>query len=152
MSLRRILKEFDHFTNNHQDYIESVEKVSDNAFEWLVLLKGPEESPYRGGKYKIKIEFPRDYPFKAPKIQILTKILHPNILPNGMFCSCCWLFTERNWSPSSTVQRCMESIYEIFREYDDQCDVSFDSFNLHKIDQFEFYLIARDYTLKYASN
>lgn len=68
-----------------------------------------------------------------------------------MFCICCWPFAERNWTPSLTIQRCMDKIYDIFCEYDDKCDVSFNSFNLNKDDQMEFYLRARDYTLKYAN-
>ena len=131
-------------------YIESVEKVIGNPLEWAVYLKGPEQTPYQGGIFKIKVEFPDSYPIQAPKIQIVTKILHPNILPNGMFCICCWPFSERRWTPHLTIQGCMDIIYDIFREYDNKCDVSSDSFNLNKQDQFEFYLIARDYTLKYA--
>ena len=35
--------------------------------EWEVTLLGPENSPYRHGLFKLKVNFPFDYPFKPLK-------------------------------------------------------------------------------------
>ena len=42
-------------------------------------MDGPADSPYEGGKFKIRIKFPENYPFKFPAITFDTKIYHPNV-------------------------------------------------------------------------
>ena len=53
--------------------------VDGNMFHWQVSILGPKNSVYDGGVYKLDITFLFDYPFKMPKIRILTKIYHPNV-------------------------------------------------------------------------
>ena len=43
------------------------------------VINGPKETVYEGGKWKINIEFPGNYPFKSPSVGFLDKIYHPNI-------------------------------------------------------------------------
>ena len=42
-------------------------------------MDGPKDSPYEGGKFKIKITFPDGYPIKKPNFEFLTPIIHINI-------------------------------------------------------------------------
>jgi ubiquitin-conjugating enzyme E2 D/E len=46
---------------------------------WNIIMEGPKDSPYMGGKFKIKITFPNDYPTKPPVFEFLTPIIHINI-------------------------------------------------------------------------
>ncbi len=40
----------------------------DNSKPWLVTIKGPQGSPYEGGKYQIRVSFPDDFPSQSPEI------------------------------------------------------------------------------------
>ncbi len=41
-------------------------------FVWHFTVRGAMGSPYQGGLYHGVIELPADYPFKPPKIMLLT--------------------------------------------------------------------------------
>ena len=69
----------------HQDlqYHHTVlDPQSENKMIWTATIQGPNESPFQGGKFKIKLIFPDKYPFLPCKIVFVTKIFHPQII-NG---------------------------------------------------------------------
>lgn len=46
---------------------------------WNIIMDGPKDSPYMGGKFKIRITFPINYPNGCPIFEFLTPICHINI-------------------------------------------------------------------------
>ena len=59
--------------------------VGDDMTKWTVLLKGPDGvdpelpfAPFAGATFTVEIQFPSEYPFKAPKVRFDTPIFHPN--------------------------------------------------------------------------
>jgi ubiquitin-conjugating enzyme E2 D/E len=58
----------------------------DNLKDWTVILHGPENTPYVGGKFKLKITFPDEYPYVPPNVIFDTPIIHPNISIDGKVC------------------------------------------------------------------
>ncbi len=63
---------------------------------------GPSDSPYAGGIFSLHILIPTDYPFTPPKVQFVTKISHPNVLPDG---SICLDILKDQWSPALTITK-----------------------------------------------
>ena len=68
---------------------------------------GPDNSPYQGGIFYLKIDFPSDYPFKPPKVRFTTKIYHCNINATG---GICLDILKDEWSPALTISQVLLSI------------------------------------------
>ena len=66
--------------------------VNDNMQEFYVRFKGPKETPFEGGLWKLHVELPDQYPYKSPSIGFVNRIFHPNI--DEMYDS-----YSRNWIP-----------------------------------------------------
>lgn len=81
-------------------YVEAAPLPS-NILEWHYVVKGPEDTPYYGGYYHGKLQFPKDYPFKPPRIIMIT--------PNGRFqintrlCLSISDFHPDTWNPAWSV-------------------------------------------------
>lgn len=45
----------------------------DNVFDWDVYLEGPPETIFEGGIFKLKLSFPKDYPYSPPVLSFVSK-------------------------------------------------------------------------------
>jgi len=81
--------------------------VNEDIYHWQATIMGPSKSPYEGGVFYLSIKFPKDYPFKPPKIIFLTKIYHCNINSGGAICLD---ILKEQWSPALTVSKVLLSI------------------------------------------
>lgn len=82
--------------------------VNDNMQEFYVRFKGPEETPFAGGLWKIHVELPDQYPYKSPSIGFVNRIFHPNI--DELSGSVCLDVINQTWSPMYD----MINIFEVF--------------------------------------
>ena len=44
---------------------------SSSYHNWEAYIEGPEFTPYEGGIFQLKINFPPEYPFRPPKVNLL---------------------------------------------------------------------------------
>ncbi|KAF3040562.1 Ubiquitin-conjugating enzyme E2 8 [Didymella heteroderae] len=76
--------------------------------EFYVRFKGPEDTPFQGGLWKIHVELPDQYPYKSPSIGFVNRIFHPNI--DELSGSVCLDVINQTWSPMYD----MINIFEVF--------------------------------------
>ncbi|CAN9177955.1 unnamed protein product [Alternaria alternata] len=76
--------------------------------EFYVRFKGPVETPFEGGLWKIHVELPDQYPYKSPSIGFVNRIFHPNI--DELSGSVCLDVINQTWSPMYD----MINIFEVF--------------------------------------
>ena len=96
-----------------QESFEGIKLIinEENFLDFQVEIIGPEGTPYHGGIFKCKLEFPSDFPNSPPKGYFLTKIFHPNISNGGEICvnTLKKEWNPKNWSLSNifNVIRCL---------------------------------------------
>ncbi|KAI1387662.1 putative ubiquitin conjugating enzyme Ubc8 [Hypoxylon trugodes] len=76
--------------------------------EFYVRFKGPAETPFENGIWKVHVELPDQYPYKSPSIGFVNRIFHPNI--DELSGSVCLDVINQTWSPMFD----MINIFEVF--------------------------------------
>ncbi len=51
----------------------------DDLYKWIGYIKGPPDSAYSDGWFKLKYEVGANYPQNPPKIKFVTRVFHPNV-------------------------------------------------------------------------
>ena len=148
MALNRIKKELNDIKRDPPTNCSAGPNGQD-MFEWIATIMGPEETPYHGGVFFLKINFSSDYPFKAPKVSFLTKIYHCNINRNG---GICLDVLKSEWSPALTVAKVLLSISSLLAEPNPDDPLVPEIAKLYKKNKEKHNSIAREYTLKHASS
>jgi ubiquitin-conjugating enzyme E2 H len=85
--------------------IEESENQDPNEF-YITNFIGPKDSLYEGGKWKLHIELPDNYPYKSPSIGFVNKIYHPNIDEKSG--TICLDVINQTWSPSFELKNIFE--------------------------------------------
>ena len=111
-SANRIQKELTLFMTDPPDNC-SAGPVDEDIFHWEGTIMGPTETVYEGGIFNLDIQFPKNYPFKSPKVRFKTKIYHPNINSGGFICLD--IFKD-NWSPALTISKVLLSICSLLTD------------------------------------
>ena len=122
--------------------------VNEDIYHWQATIMGPIKSPYEGGVFYLSIKFPKDYPFKPPKIIFLTKIYHCNINSGGAICLD---ILKEQWSPALTVSKVLLSICSLMDDPNPDDPLVPEIADLLKQDKTKHDETARIFTLKHAT-
>lgn len=107
MSLsKRIIKETERLAADPVPGIET-SVHEDNLRYFDVVISGPAQSPFEGGRFRLELFLPEDYPMAAPKVRFLTRIYHPNIDKLGRICLD---ILKDKWSPALQMRTVLLSI------------------------------------------
>lgn len=106
--LKRLEKELQDIRALSKDSSVTADSVEGDLTHWKGHLKGPEGTPYNGGKFIINIDIPADYPYNPPVMKFDTKIWHPNI--SSQTGAICLDVLGKEWSPALTIRTALLSI------------------------------------------
>jgi ubiquitin-conjugating enzyme E2 D/E len=146
MSLQRIQKELKELASDPPGNV-SAGPLKDDLYEWEATILGPEDSPYEGGVFFLRIHFPTDYPFKSPKINFTTKIYHCNINANG---GICLDILKEQWSPALTISKVLISICSLLTDCNPDDPLVPEIAELYRRNRIQHDAKAKEYTLQYA--
>jgi ubiquitin-conjugating enzyme E2 D/E len=145
-TLQRITKELKEIQNDPPANC-SAGPEGDDMYEWQASIMGPKDSPYEGGVFWLKIHFPKDYPFKPPKVMFLTRIYHPNISSSGAICID---ILKDNWSPALTISKVLLCICSLLDDPNPDDPLVPDIAELFNNDREAYNTKAKVMTLQYA--
>ena len=150
-SQKRIKKDLEEIKENSSDDF-FLHNISEDLYKWQVIIVGPPDTTYEGGRFRLKVIFPEEYPFKEPYLEFETKIYSYLVHDNGRFCNLCYA-AEHWWNPSTTIRQVIsERIMKIFNSPEKY----FGSFlredlaTLYRRDKNEYLSKARESTKKYS--
>jgi ubiquitin-conjugating enzyme E2 D/E len=145
---RRILKEIDDITKDPPANC-TAGPIDENIYLWEGMIFGPDDSPFVGGVFKLRIQFPADYPFKPPSVNFTTKIFHPNINSAGIICLD---ILKTQWSPALTISKVLLSILSLLTDPNPNDPLVPDIAELYKSDKGLYEEKARQWTQRFATN
>lgn len=135
-----------------RDRDSSLSLLPDEAdiFNWTATLKGPEDTPYAGGTFRVRLRVPDTYPLAAPTATFATRVFHPNVhFKTG---EVCLDILKNAWSPAWTLQSVCRAIAALLAHAEPDSPLNCDAGNLLRAGDTRGYnSMARMYTLEHAT-
>ncbi|CAN6674606.1 ubiquitin-conjugating enzyme E2-24 kDa [Trichomonascus vanleenenianus] len=128
-----------------------VNLVNDSMQEFNVKFKGPQETPFEEGVWKVHVELPDQYPYKSPSIGFVNKIFHPNI--DELSGSVCLDVINQTWSPMFDMINIFDSFLPQLLRYPNPADpLNGEASALLLRDPPGYERKVREYVKRYASS
>ncbi|KAI8645346.1 ubiquitin-conjugating enzyme/RWD-like protein [Parasitella parasitica] len=124
----------------------------DDLTKLEAYIKGPPETPYERGRFKLDVQIPNSYPFDPPQIRFVTRIYHPNIDDAGRICADILKKGENGgWKPSLNLRTTLLSLSQLLANPNPDDPLDAEIAREYQIDLPTFSHKALDFTLKYAN-
>ena len=147
MAMKRIKKELNDISKDPPSNC-TAGPHNEDMFFWDATLFGPRDSPYEGGVFSLRIQFPEDYPFKPPRVGFVTRVYHVNVNDKG---GICLDILKDQWSPALTISKVLLSICSLLTDPNPDDPLVPEIAKKFKSDREGFNKIAREWTQKYAT-
>ncbi|KAM0943014.1 putative ubiquitin-conjugating enzyme E2, ubiquitin-conjugating enzyme/RWD [Dioscorea sansibarensis] len=146
MASKRLLKELQDLGRDPPTSC-SAGPIGEDLFHWQATIMGPADSPYAGGVFFVKVQFPPEYPFRPPTVNFQTKVYHPNINSNG---NICLDILQEQWSPALTISKLLLSICSLLTDPNPDHPLVPEIAHICKNQRARYEETARAWTQKYA--
>jgi peroxin-4 len=135
--------------SDDDSYVSLGLRDESNLSEWLAVLRGPENTPYHGGAFKVRLSVPSSYPLSPPKATFLTPVFHPNVhFGTGEICLD---ILKNEWSPAWTLMSVCQAIVALLSDPAGDSPLNCDAGNLVRSgDMRAYHSLARMYTIDAA--
>ncbi len=155
-AIKRLQSEYNQILKE-PNYYYSVDPNKYNFLKWNILIIGPTDTIFEGAIIKCTMEFPRDYPNKAPIFKFSNDLFHPNIYPDGKVCISIlhegtdifgYESINERWNPSHSVDSIIMSIISILNSPNFESPANVDACKLWKENFNEYKNIIYKYIAK----
>ncbi|KAL5707226.1 E2 ubiquitin-conjugating enzyme [Ranunculus cassubicifolius] len=85
----------------------------ENLYVWSATIFGPDESPWEGGMFGLRLTFGNNYPEKPPRVRFTSEIFHPNVYHDGTLCMD---IIQDAWSPCHNVSTILTSVQSLLTD------------------------------------
>eukprot|EP01083_Nonionella_stella_P087811 244450_1 len=121
----------------------------DDISDLYVQFKGPEDSPYEGGSWKVHIVLPIQYPFRSPSVGFSNRIFHPNI--DEVSGSVCLDVINQTWSPMYDLVNIFDIFLPQLLKYPNAADpLNSAAAQIYNRDRKSYDLKVRDHVKQYG--
>jgi ubiquitin-conjugating enzyme E2 D/E len=146
MSNSRIIKDYHDFIKN-KPLGGLGGPIDESYMHWEVIIPGPPETPFEGGKFKIEIKLDKDYPNSRPSCKFLTKVFHPNInFKEGNIC----VKLLNNWTNKGSICSIIVALYGLLKDPNQDSHLNGNANDLYKRDKVRYNQLAKSFTNKFA--
>ena len=150
-SYKRVRNELQQIILNPISGIGIAPLKKNNIFECVAYIKGPNNTPYYGGCFWLKINFDcNKHPFIAPKIKFVTKIYHCNI--NNLTGKICLDVLNEKYTPALSIEKILLSINILLQNPNPYDPLDAEISTLYITDKQNHDKIAKQWTQKYATD
>lgn len=132
-------------SKENQVNVQRIHSEDNECVTFLVKIKGPENTPYKGHIIELIIDVFSNYPSSPPKltVQQRRKYNHPNISrENGMVYLS--VFHQQNWSPVLRLEQVIESFIDILKEPDFRTFINSEAVRLYYSSKEEYQRIVKE--------
>ncbi|EAY22942.1 Ubiquitin-conjugating enzyme family protein [Trichomonas vaginalis G3] len=143
---RRIASDYKLITTQPPDGVRLISQKS--LLEWEVEIDGPKETIWENGHFRLTVNFPSEYPFKAPSVKFITKIYHPNISSTGGICLD--LLIDK-WLPSYNVASLLVSIRSFLDDPNPEHGLNSEALEMFRNNKDGYKRTVRQYINSYAN-
>lgn len=124
--------------------------IDDLIQQFHVVFRGPADTPYAGGTWKIRVELPDQYPIKLPLIGFVNKIYHPNI--DEQLGLVCLDVINQTWLPMFGLLNIFENFLPHLLRYANPLDpLNTDALKLMNKDMATYTDVVKRYVQQFAS-
>ncbi|XP_037655571.1 ubiquitin-conjugating enzyme E2 N-like [Choloepus didactylus] len=144
----RIIKKTQHLLVEPVPSIKA-EPDESNEHYFHVVNAGPQDNPFEGGTFELKLFLPEEYPMAASKVCFMTKIYHPSINKLGRICLD---ILKDKWSPALQIGTALLLIQVLLSAPNSDDPLENDVEEQWKTNEAQAIETARAYSRLYAMN